>query len=101
MAPIAVPEAAQRTMDTVKAKLGLDASASIASAGASTHRTLDAGWSFHQVPSSFDDNAPLKEADWITVDKVPTSVHVELIKQGKIVDPFKGLGEWDVQVGSP
>lgn len=29
---------------------------------------------------------------------MPTSIHVELIKQGVIKDPYKGMNEYDVQV---
>lgn len=31
------------------------------------------------------------------IEKVPTSVHVELLKLGKIADPFKGMDEWACQ----
>ncbi|KXN83668.1 putative beta-mannosidase B [Leucoagaricus sp. SymC.cos] len=33
----------------------------------------------------------------IKVSSFPTTVHVELLKLGKIPDPFVGLHEWDVQ----
>ncbi|QRV76379.1 beta-mannosidase [Ceratobasidium sp. AG-Ba] len=39
---------------------------------------------------------PAKD-EWIPTSTFPTSVHVELIKLGKIPDPYIGLNEWDVQ----
>ncbi len=56
--------------------------------------TLSQGWEFKQVPSKGFDNV---DGNWTACSKVPTSVHVELLKQGKIPDPFKGLNEWQVQ----
>jgi len=53
-------------------------------------------WDFTQVPSKA---IPDVSIDW-TPCAVPTSVHVELIKSGKIPDPFKGLKEWNVQCES-
>lgn len=50
--------------------------------------TLTTGWSFAQR----DD-----EKSFAPIEKVPTSVHVELLKAGKIPDPYKGVGEFDVQ----
>lgn len=35
--------------------------------------------------------------EWLPTSTFPTSVHVELIKLGKIPDPYIGLNEWDVQ----
>ncbi|ORY26762.1 glycoside hydrolase superfamily [Naematelia encephala] len=54
---------------------------------------LDNGWSFTQLASTrFPDVRP----DWEAC-KVPTSVHIELKRLGRIPDPFKGLHEADVQ----
>ncbi|KAH7108023.1 galactose-binding domain-like protein [Auriculariales sp. MPI-PUGE-AT-0066] len=50
-------------------------------------RTLSSGWFFAQIGSQ----------DWSTIDHIPTTVHVELLRQKKIPDPFFGLAEWDVQ----
>jgi beta-mannosidase len=57
-------------------------------------RKLDAKWQFSQVVSAphFEN---VKE-EWLDC-AIPTSVHVELKKAGRIPDPFKGLTEWDVQ----
>jgi hypothetical protein len=55
---------------------------------------INSHWSFSQVSSpTWSD---VKE-EWTTCASFPTSVHVELRKQGRIPDPFKGLNEWDVQ----
>lgn len=40
--------------------------------------------------------AQVGKTDWESVT-IPTSVHVELLKLGRIPDPFKGLDEWAVQ----
>ncbi|WWD22921.1 hypothetical protein CI109_107416 [Kwoniella shandongensis] len=54
---------------------------------------LDRDWQFSQVSSQH----------WLDVKeswnpcKVPTSVHSELKKLGKIPDPYKDLNEWEVQ----
>jgi beta-mannosidase len=55
---------------------------------------IDSHWSFSQVSSPTW--ADVKE-EWTTCASFPTSVHVELRKQGRIPDPFKGLNEWEVQ----
>lgn len=55
--------------------------------------TLKDDWEFSQVSS----------ASWPDVDEswracsIPTSVHVELQKAGKIPNFHKGLNEWEVQ----
>ncbi|WVR07896.1 hypothetical protein IAU60_004939 [Kwoniella sp. DSM 27419] len=55
--------------------------------------TLKDGWTFSQVASKY---TPGVAESW-TPCRVPTSVHVELQRQGKIPDPFKDLNEWEVQ----
>ncbi|EIW73529.1 hypothetical protein TREMEDRAFT_42399 [Tremella mesenterica DSM 1558] len=51
-------------------------------------------WEYTQTTSStFPD---LKE-EWKKCSKFPTCIHVELREEGKILDPFKDLNEWDVQ----
>lgn len=79
----------------------------------STLRTLEKGWAFTQVGGE----KATKEGEWLPTQQFPTTVHVELLKLGKIPDPvrpifvmprnedahvvsawkFIGLNEWDVQ----
>lgn len=68
----------------------------------SRSQLLDGGWQFCQAPIETNSTKGHHEQDgiakdWVACSKVPTSVHVELFKQGKIPDPFKDLNEWDVQ----
>lgn len=51
-------------------------------------RHLNQDWSFSQAD---------KPDEWIPTSEFPTTVHVELLKQKKIPDPFVGLNEWEVQ----
>jgi beta-mannosidase len=53
-------------------------------------------WSFSQVSS---EHFPSVKETWESC-KVPTSVHVELKRLGKISDPFKDLNEWECQCES-
>jgi beta-mannosidase len=60
-------------------------------------------WSFAQVEGVKPDDAVNSKAwKWFDIKQgdMPTSVHVELIKQGVIKDPYKGMNEYDVQVSS-
>ena len=66
---------------------------------ARTQQPLNEKWQFAQVPSKDVPDIVESCGDWQACE-VPTSVHVELIKAGKIPDPFKGLKEWDVQCES-
>ncbi|KAI0830456.1 glycoside hydrolase family 2 protein [Hypoxylon sp. FL0890] len=50
-----------------------------------TRHTLEHGWTFKQSDSSAD--------DWLPVGKVPTQVHIDLIANNKISDPFIDLNE--------
>lgn len=52
---------------------------------------LDVNWSFANT-SSLEN-----QREWLGAAQVPTTVHVELIRLGKIADPFKGMNEWEVQ----
>jgi len=52
---------------------------------ASANRTLHDGWSFTQVGHGAKD--AVKEGEWIPVQAFPTTVHVELLKAGRIPDP--------------
>lgn len=56
-------------------------------------RALHDGWSFTQIGGG----EAVKDGEWLPVQSFPTTVHVELLKQKKIPDPFLGLHEWDVQ----
>ncbi|KAI0650246.1 glycoside hydrolase family 2 protein [Trametes meyenii] len=58
-----------------------------------TTRELHDGWTFTQVGGG----DVVKEGEWLPVKNFPTTVHVELLDQKKIPDPFIGLQEWDVQ----
>ncbi|KAF9462600.1 glycoside hydrolase family 2 protein [Collybia nuda] len=58
----------------------------------STNRELQ-DWYFTQLGGG----EGTKEGEWLKVSEFPTTVHVELLKQKKIPDPFLGLNEWDVQ----
>ncbi|KAH7105396.1 glycoside hydrolase family 2 protein [Auriculariales sp. MPI-PUGE-AT-0066] len=50
-------------------------------------RTLATGWIFGRAGGD----------EYIPIEALPTTVHVELLKNKKIPDPFIGLHEWDVQ----
>ncbi|THH15213.1 hypothetical protein EW146_g5231 [Bondarzewia mesenterica] len=66
---------------------------------------VSVGWSMAQVGGgkSTYPSGPTKKPlftaseEWLPVSEVPTCVHTELLKHGKIPDPFIGLNEWDVQ----
>jgi hypothetical protein len=62
-----------------------------------SRQLIDQDWYFSQVSST---TWPDVEEEWTPCASFPTSVHVELKKQGKIHDPFEGLNEWDVQCQS-
>ena len=48
-------------------------------------RPLHEGWTFTQVGGGARD--VVKEGEWIPVQSFPTTVHVELLKAGRIPDP--------------
>ncbi|OJD30138.1 glycoside hydrolase family 2 protein [Diplodia corticola] len=54
-----------------------------------TVHQLTAGWSFKQTDASDD--------AWLPVASVPTNVHLDLIANNKIPDPFLGFNEIDVE----
>ncbi|KAI0772566.1 glycoside hydrolase family 2 protein [Irpex lacteus] len=58
-------------------------------------KSLNEGWSFTRTAGGGGNI--VKEGEWLGVQSFPTTVHVELLKQGKIPDPFVGLNEWEVQ----
>lgn len=60
-------------------------------------------WSFAQVKGSeSQDVATGDHLKWFDIKQgdMPTSVHVELMKQDVIKDPYKGMNEYDVQVST-
>lgn len=60
----------------------------------SSRTVLKSGWEFSQVSS---ETSPSVKEEWLGCKSMPTSVHVELLKHGKIEHPYKDLKEWDVQ----
>ncbi|CAL1701079.1 unnamed protein product [Somion occarium] len=58
-----------------------------------TSRPVNEGWKFTHVGGG----EVVKKDEWISVKKFPTTVHVELLEEKRIPDPFIGLNEWDVQ----
>ncbi|KAJ3532447.1 hypothetical protein NM688_g7423 [Phlebia brevispora] len=58
-------------------------------------KEIHEGWTFKKVTSGGDNY--VKVGEEFQVQQFPTTVHVELLKQGKIPNPFVGLHEWDVQ----
>ncbi|KIM68561.1 glycoside hydrolase family 2 protein [Scleroderma citrinum Foug A] len=58
-----------------------------------TIRALETGWNFTQVGGG----KGTKDGEWLPVTNFPTTVHVELLKLGRIPDPFLGANEWEVQ----
>lgn len=58
-------------------------------------------WSFAKVEETKAHDAGVhKGLKWFDIEQgdMPTSVHVELMKQGEIKDPYKCMHEYDVQV---
>ncbi|CED84166.1 glycoside hydrolase family 2 protein [Phaffia rhodozyma] len=65
---------------------------------------LDKGWSFAQLregsASDLAGDGDLKSkivGEFLEVDSVPTSVQAELIRMGRLLDPYKGMAEWNAQ----
>ncbi|KAL4267421.1 Beta-mannosidase glycosyl hydrolase [Pleurotus pulmonarius] len=56
-------------------------------------KEISSGWSFTQIGGG----EGTKDGEWVPASSFPTTVHVELLKLGRIPDPFVGLHEWDVQ----
>lgn len=48
-------------------------------------KNLNEGWTFTRTAGGGGDI--VKEGEWLGVQSFPTTVHVELLKQGKIPDP--------------
>ncbi|KAI1389079.1 glycoside hydrolase family 2 protein [Hypoxylon trugodes] len=57
-----------------------------------TRYNLETGWLFRQI-----DNDPLYPEKWLKVPKVPSQVHIDLLANGRIPDPFIDLNELAVQ----
>lgn len=51
-----------------------------------TIRALETGWNFTQVGGG----KGTKDGEWLPVTNFPTTVHVELLKLGRIPDPVGG-----------
>ncbi|KAF2437884.1 glycoside hydrolase family 2 protein [Karstenula rhodostoma CBS 690.94] len=61
----------------------------IMSRATSVHELTD-GWTFKQADDASDDA-------WLPVKKVPTNVHLDLIDNAKIPDPFLGFNELEAE----
>ena len=64
--------------------------------------TLCEGWSWreHGEAGTLLDPAHLSSTSqdgWTVASCVPSEIHLELLKVGRIPDPFKGFNEHDVQ----
>ena len=46
-------------------------------------KELSEGWSFTEIGGG----EGTKDEEWLSIEQVPTSVHVELLKAGRIPDP--------------
>lgn len=55
---------------------------------------LSSGWQFKQVGNI---GVPEWTDGFLEVSQFPTNVHLDLIKHGKIPDPYVGINEYDVQ----
>lgn len=53
---------------------------------------LDSGWQLRQHSEDHQNEHP-----WLSVEKVPSEVHLELMRHGKIPDPFVDLNELSVR----
>lgn len=53
-----------------------------------TSRSIIEGWRFTRTGGVGGEDA-LKEGEWLNVKQFPTTVHVELLKYGKIPDPVR------------
>ena len=52
-----------------------------------TTKVLDEGWGYSLTNAHGADTSGVKEGEWAAVKQFPTTVHVELLKEGKIPDP--------------
>lgn len=50
---------------------------------------LDEGWSYSLVDAHGADTAGVPGGEWTTAKHFPTTVHVELLREGKIPDPVR------------
>ncbi len=48
-------------------------------------KDINNGWSFTQIGGG----EATKDGEWLSVKQFPTTVHVELLKYGKIPDPVR------------
>ena len=56
-----------------------------------TKKVIDEGWSYSLTNAHGADTGAVKEGEWKAVKQFPTTVHVELLKEGKIPDPVRLL----------
>ena len=56
-------------------------------------RPLHEGWTFTQAGGGV--RGAVGEGEWIPVQAFPTTVHVELLKAGRIPDPVSGAARFD------
>lgn len=56
-----------------------------------TRKALDEGWGYSLTDAHGTDTGGVKEGEWTAVKQFPTTVHVELLKEGKIPDPVRLL----------
>ncbi len=72
-----------------------------------TAHILDGGWQWQEASrdnsqiehAEFQDSTSLPEKDWKHVHTFPSEIHVELLKEGLIPDPYTGYNEQQIQCG--
>ena len=55
------------------------------------------GWSWKQRDASVASVLGELASTWTSADRIPSEIHVELLKTGRIPDPFLGFNEHEVQ----
>ena len=55
------------------------------------------GWSWKQRDASVASVLGELATAWTNADRLPSEIHVELLKAGRIPDPFLGFNEHEVQ----
>ena len=56
-----------------------------------TKQVLDEGWAYSLTNANGTETGEVKVGEWTPVKHFPTTVHVELIKEGRIPDPVRSL----------
>lgn len=59
--------------------------------GPATVLNLNEGWTYALTDAHGGDTGEVKVGEWTAVKQFPTTVHVELLKEGKIPDPVRFL----------